>query len=264
MSTKTALLGHTGFVGSNILAQRRFDAVYHSKNIGELAGQNFDEIVCAAVSAVKWQANRDPAGDWRSIQPLLDALSQVKADRFVLISTVDVYPNPREVFEDLDLSTFQNHAYGTHRLRVEDFVRKTFKTHYIIRLPGLFGPGLKKNVIFDLLNNRELEVINPKSAFQYYDLARLSSDVNRTIENGLPLLNLATEPVTTEEIIQRFFPNRVVGLRAGSAGFYDFRSRHAGLWGGADGYLYRAATVLEDLGRFLSSQEQYKPSPVSP
>ena len=118
-------------------------------------------------------------------------------------------------------------------------------------------------MLFDLLNNRELAVINPASAFQYYDLARLSDDLAQVIRHGIRLLNVATEPVSTETIIRRFFPTRIVGEKAGARGFYDFRSCHAGLWGGVNGYLYSATTVLDDLGRYLATQPQYAAPPVA-
>ena len=46
------LIGHTGFVGGNLLRQGRFDALFNSRNIAELAGQSFDEIWCCGVSAL--------------------------------------------------------------------------------------------------------------------------------------------------------------------------------------------------------------------
>lgn len=257
MSTRTALLGYTGFVGSNILSQRSFDAVFNSKNIDELADQRFDEITCAAVSAVKWKANQEPDEDWRGIERLLLALSRVRADRIVLISTVDVYPNPIGVFEDYDPSPLPNHPYGTHRLRFERRVKEQFETVHIIRLPGLFGNGIKKNVIYDLINNRELEVINPDSSFQYYSLTRLCGDLDHAVQLGIPLLNLATEPISTREIIRQFFPNRIVGQKAAPVSHYDFRSRHSSDWGSGDGYLYSAMTIREDMARFLALQPGY-------
>ncbi|MEG2500937.1 MAG: NAD(P)-dependent oxidoreductase, partial [Oscillospiraceae bacterium] len=36
---KTALVGYTGFVGSNIAAAHPFDGLYNSKNIKEAFGQ---------------------------------------------------------------------------------------------------------------------------------------------------------------------------------------------------------------------------------
>jgi hypothetical protein len=258
------LLGHTGFVGSNLARQFTFNEFYHSATIDQIAGRSFDGLVCAAIPAVKWQANRDPDGDWKNIQRLLSALETVQVNRFILISTVDVYPRPVGVTEEFDPSSVANHAYGTHRLRVEQWVAQRFPCHHILRLPGLFGPGLKKNVLFDLLNNRELEVIQPGSSFQYYDLTRLGRDLDRMIRAGIRLLNLASEPVATAKILERFFPDRRVGQRASAPVSYDFRSVHAGVWGGRDGYLHSAETILDDLGRFLACQPGYRIPGVVP
>ncbi len=45
---RTALIGHTGFVGSNLLAEHPFDELYRSTNIETIAGERFDLVVCAA------------------------------------------------------------------------------------------------------------------------------------------------------------------------------------------------------------------------
>ena len=48
---KKALVGYTGFVGSNIYAATDFDAVYNSKNIEESFGTNPDLLVYAGLRA---------------------------------------------------------------------------------------------------------------------------------------------------------------------------------------------------------------------
>ncbi len=45
---KTALIGYTGFVGSNLLHDRSFTRRYRSTNIETIAGEHFDLVVCAA------------------------------------------------------------------------------------------------------------------------------------------------------------------------------------------------------------------------
>src|SRR4051812_29144381 len=65
------LIGHTGFVGSNLARQARFDATYNSANIDSIAGQEFDLLVIAGVRAEKWIANANPDQDRAGIERLL-------------------------------------------------------------------------------------------------------------------------------------------------------------------------------------------------
>ncbi|MCE9518749.1 MAG: hypothetical protein K8R87_04200 [Verrucomicrobia bacterium] len=250
----TALIGHTGFVGSNLMQQGQFAACFNSRNITDIAGQSFDTIVCAGVQAVKWKANKEPETDWRGIEGLLAPLSTVSAKRFILISTIDVYANPDGETEDVPPPA-ENHAYGRHRAKVETFVRERFANHHIIRLPGLFGTGLKKNVIFDLLHDNGLEVIQPLSSFQYYHLKHLTEDLHKVVSEQIRLLNLATEPVQTKAIIEAYASDKMVGAKAGPPARYDFRSKHAALWGGHDGYLYDAAMVLSEIGDYMRGEQ---------
>jgi len=249
--TTSALIGHTGFVGSNLARQAAFADCFNSKNIEEMRGKSYDLVVCAGVSAVKWWANKNPEQDAAGIARLVDVLATVRSERFVLISTIDVYPKPVDVDESTPLEGVPNHAYGTHRYELERTLAKTFRNYHVLRLPGLFGPGLKKNVIYDLMNDNGLDVINPDSVFQYYDLSLLWSDVEKTIARGLELLNVAAEPIATRTILERFFPTKVVGEKRAPEARYDMRSRFSGQWGNDTGYLYDQASMLDALGRFL-------------
>ncbi len=251
----TALIGHTGFVGSNLAAQGNYSALFNSKNIADIAGKTFDTIVCAGVQAVKWKANKEPDADWAGIEKLLQPLAFVKAARFILLSTIDVYASPNGVTEDV-LPTSENHAYGRHRLKVEEFVRDRFAHHHIIRLPGLFGPGLKKNVIYDLLHDNCLDAIQPLSSFQYYDLKHLTTDLEKVVQENLRVLNLATEPVSTKSILENFAPDKAVGSNAAAPAHYDFRTKYDSLWNCHGGYLYDAPTVLREIGEFMRDESE--------
>jgi hypothetical protein len=247
----TALIGYTGFVGTNLLEQAAFTELYNSKNIEEMRGKDYDLVVCAGVSAVKWWANKHPEEDWAGIARLIDVIKAVRARRFVLISTIDVYPAPSGVDESTPLDGVPNHAYGTHRHRLERVIEQSFAKRHVIRLPGLFGSGLKKNVIFDLLNDNCLDAINPESSFQYYDLALLWNDVRKVLDEELELVNFATEPIATQTILSRFFPGKVVGQNRAGKAAYDMKSVHAPRWGGSAGYLYGGGVVLDGLARYL-------------
>lgn len=250
---KTALIGHSGFVGSNLAAQRSYGDCFRSTNIEEIAGRSYDHIVCAGVQAMKWWANLHPEEDWQGIERLLTPLSQASASRFTLLSTIDVYPSPRGVDETSEIDVAGHHAYGLHRLRVEAWIREHFPEVLIVRLPGLFGPGLKKNVIYDLIHDNDLHKVHPDGCFQYYDMRRLANDIDRAWELGLSLLNVSSEPLKTSEIRDRFFPGKELGGSGPAPAGYDMRSLHAGAWEGADGYLYSRAQIVDDLGSWLSS-----------
>ena len=249
-----ALIGHTGFVGSNLTSQHTFPALFNSTNIEEMRGGTFDSVVCAGVQAKKWWANQNPEADRVAIQKLLAVLGTIQVRKFILISTVDVYPTPFHVVESTPING-ENHAYGKHRYAVEEFVRERFPGGLVLRLPGLFGRGLKKNVIYDLLHSNCLEQINPEGVFQYYSLDRLWNDIQRGVAANLALLNIATEPVKTADIIQNYFPHQ--GTRVGpSKPFtvnYDMRTEYANLWNSnAEGYLYDRQTLLGEIGAFVS------------
>jgi len=251
---KTCLIGHTGFVGGALGRQFPFDEGFNSGSFRSMAGQEFSLAVCCGVSAVKWRANQDPDGDRAAIRALAGVLETVRADRFILISTVDVYPVPFRVDEGSGCRERQNHAYGTNRLEFEETVRGLFPRALILRLPALFGAGLRKNVVYDLLHGNCLDSVNPASSFQWYDVARLWGDIQVAEYAGEELVNLVTEPVTTGEIIDRVFPGAVAGAAAGAPQAYDVRTRHAAAFGGTGGYVAGRAECLDRLAAFVAAE----------
>lgn len=248
------LIGYTGFVGSNLNEQYEFDTFYNSKNFAKMAGRNFAELVCAGVAAEKWKANKNPTEDLERIQRLIKVLKNVKADRFVLISTIDVYPIAHGKDESFDCHKDENHAYGKNRLLFEDFCVEHFPKCHVIRLPGLFGKGIKKNIIYDLLHGNMLEKINPSSSFQYYYLKNLWSDIEIAINADLPLLNLFTEPIATIEIWNRFFSDKHIGSLANHMLHYDLHTCYSHIFCGNGSYRHSKEEVLLQMQEFIASE----------
>jgi nucleoside-diphosphate-sugar epimerase len=251
----SALIGYSGFVGGNLAAQFPFDDNYNSKNIQDIRRKSYDLIVCCGVSAVKWKANRFPGEDREAVERLLNNLQFVKAERFILISTVDVYPSPEGVDEDSDPHAQPNHTYGTNRLYVEDTVRRLFATAYVVRLPGLFGPGLKKNVIYDLMHDN-VDAIHPEGQFQYYDVRRLWRDLQVVTTNNLRLVNIATEPIVTSEMVRKYFPAKRLHSSTAPPPSYNVRSLYESYFGGSGGYLFTAEQILADLGDWIRQDQK--------
>jgi hypothetical protein len=246
----SALIGCTGFVGGFLAGCERFDLLIHRANVDLLRCRSLDRAVCAGLPAAKWIANREPEADRANMLLLCETLETVTAASFVLISTIDVYPRMGGVDEGFDCSTEPNHPYGRHRLEFERFVRERFPHALILRLPALFGPGLRKNVLFDLMTGNQLEKVNPLSSFQWYPLERLPEDIDRAQQRELRLVNLFTEPLATATIIDRYFPDTQVGAEAQPAAHYDLHTRHAQVFGGAGHYVMSAQAALDAIGGF--------------
>ncbi len=185
----------------------------------------------------------------------MSALESMTAERFVLISTVDVYGQVNGV--DESHPPMGAMPYGVHRLELEQFIAACFNA-LIVRLPAMFGPGLKKNAVYDLLNNNQIEKIDSRSMFQFYDVRRLGHDILIASDKGLSLIHLATEPVSMAEVARSAFGFDWHNHLPATPPAYDLRTRHAALYGGSDGYICRKERVLAELAEFVQGQEGKK------
>jgi nucleoside-diphosphate-sugar epimerase len=254
---RSCLIGHTGFVGSNLARQHRFDATYNSTNIESIAGEEFDLVVCAGVRAEKWIANKDPDADRQGIDRLVKSISSATARRAVLISSVDVFKSPIDVDESTPITTDGLHAYGINRYHLEQFFGDRFES-VVVRLPGLYGPGIKKNVIHDFLHAHETEKIDSRGVFQFYGLQRLWSDLQIAIANRLETVHLPTEPVSVHDVVRAAFGRELTNHVADRPARYDVHTRHATLFGGMGDYLETKTAELEGIRRFVDREKSVK------
>jgi nucleoside-diphosphate-sugar epimerase len=248
-----ALVGHTGFVGETLKRQAAFDALYRSTDIDAIDGRAFDLVVCAGAPAAKWKANREPEADRAGLERLKLHLGRMRTRRLVLVSTVDVYPEPRGVDEASPIVPDPRNAYGTNRLDLERFCQERFDAT-VVRLPALFGQGLRKNAVYDLLHGNEVEKLQPLSAFQFYDMSLLWTDLERIAKAGLKLVNLAVEPLTLGDVARGAFGLTLLPNPGAGVARYDFRTRHGQVWGRQDGYAYGAAETMERMRAFVASE----------
>jgi len=251
---RTALIGHTGFVGGNIEAQAQFDDLYNSKNIGDIEGKEYDLVVSAANRAEMWRINQEPEKDLAEINEYINHIKKAKIGKLVLISTVGVYKNPNGADEDTEIETDGLLPYGANRFYLESFCRENFDTT-IVRLPGLFGNGLKKNVIYDLLHDNNVDKIHKDGVYQYYNLDNIWKDINIALENNLPLVNLATPPVSTEEVAEHAFGMEFTNTPDGvNPAYWDMQSKYAPVYGAEGRYLYSKQQELDDIKEFVERE----------
>lgn len=251
-----ALIGHTGFVGGTLLRQRSFEALYHSTNIHSIIGKAFELVVCAGAPAQKWIANREPEVDRANIEGLIARLSTIKCTTFVLVSTVDVFKNAVMVDEASEVDEIGLHAYGSNRRLLEKFVESHFNRHLVVRLPGLVGPGLRKNVIYDFLNDNNLHAIEARAHFQFYPMVNLWYDLQLALKAGLRLVHLTAEPISVAEISQDGFGRKFDNTLQATPAKYDFRSGHAALFGVEAPYQYSKRETLLAVRAYAQSERR--------
>lgn len=172
---KKALVGYTGFVGSNIYSAGNFDAVYNSKNIEDAYRTNPDLLIYAGLRAEKYLANSAKEKDMELIIQAEENIARINPRKLVLISTVDVFKEPKNVNESSIIDTENLQAYGYNRYMLELWARDKFPEALIIRLPGLFGKNIKKNFIYDFINIIPFVLRHDK----YEELVKKDPDLNR-------------------------------------------------------------------------------------
>lgn len=187
-----ALVGYTGFVGSNIYEPNRFDAAYNSKNIEYAYGTNPDLLIYAGLRAEKYLANNAPEKDMQLIEQAEFNIRKINPKKLVLISTIDVFKVPKGVDENSVIDTENLHAYGYNRYQLELWVRKNYPDALIIRLPGLFGKNIKKNFIYDYINVIPFMLKEEK----FEELAGKDSDLKKYYkaqDNGFYTVNVSEQ-----------------------------------------------------------------------
>ncbi len=200
-----ALIGYTGFIGSNLKKLYKTKYNYNSKNISKIKNKNFDLLFCAGTSSKRWIANKNPKKDLGDIKKLTKFLENIKVKKFILISSIEIYGLKNNKNEKDKINKKHNSSYGINRLYLEDFVKEKFKKHLIIRLPIVYGKNFCKNVIYDLLNQNEIEKLNAKDLVQVYNVQNLKKDINFCLKKNISELNIATEPIGLGYLAKKIF-----------------------------------------------------------
>lgn len=259
---RTALIGYTGFVGSNLLDSFGFDDCYNTSNINEFRGKTYDLVVSTGNRADSHRINNNGEADRVEIDTLVDTIISADIGKLVLISTVCVYPWGGAPDENTTLSEAGLTPYGANRLHQERRLAEN-KDTLIARLPQIYGSRLKKGVVYDLANDYRVEHIDPSLAFQHYDVRSLWSDISTAREAGLAAINIATPPLTNAEVAQEVFGRDLTGQAPPGAPnpftrMYtrNMTTTHANLFGADGPYLVSRDDEVAGLREFSASYQE--------
>jgi len=236
---RATVVGSTGLIGSNLVHVLEKQEVDVEQINSQTAQEDFlrmgsDSLFIAAPSAVKWQANANPAGDSASIERLIGNLALLHPQEAILFSTVDVYKN-KEGCDESETSFENLEPYGKNRRYFELACSTLFQNLKIIRLPALIGPGLKKNVLFDLVHKKNLGSINTDSEYQWFDLSNLFPAIEIIRSNQVSTINFISEPIKVSQMIQVVFPEmlneeNLFDSSNSASSIYDCKSLFANYW----------------------------------
>lgn len=212
------LVGSTGFVGGNLLAKHTFAAECHSSDITAQYGTRPDLCVYAGVPAAMFLANADPEADLAVMRAARENIRQIAPKRLVLISSIAVLADSRGVYEDSPAQdTEVLPAYGKNRLQLERWVREDFPDTLIVRLPALYGVGIRKNFLFDL-HTITPAMLRPEKYSELAAKSPLVKSAYTLADNGFYKLNGTTDPPA----LRAFFAANDFNALA----FTDARSRY--------------------------------------
>ena len=223
-----AVIGHTGFIGG-ILKKSVIGDYFNSKNIEDLKNKSYDTIYCAGVSAQKFYANRYPDEDKKKIDNLLQNIHGVKCKKFILISTISIY---------------DDESYGINRKEFEKNLIDLFGDKLlIVRLPAVYGEGMKKNLLFDMLNNKLFSKINLHDKYQWYNVENIKTDINKIKDSSKRIVEFFPEPISNEILISLFDKHFEFISDMDSAYIQNIIP--------SDGYYYSSDIVIKKLKKFI-------------
>jgi nucleoside-diphosphate-sugar epimerase len=191
------ILGGRGFLGAAFVrtctARGLEHAVITRETYAAHTGRACSILINAAGNSKKYMAQQTPLADFdASVRTVRASLEDFGYDRYVLISSSDVYPDatsPQTTREDQALDPARQTAYGFHKGLAEACVRHRARQWLILRGGGFVGPGLRKNAIYDILHGGPLW-LDAGSELQY-----LNADAAASIALDLVAAGVSREVV---------------------------------------------------------------------
>lgn len=167
-----------------------------------------------------------------------------------MFSTIDIYnSSPQKVNEDY-FPNINELNYGTNRYFFELLISKylIYNDLKIFRLPAVFNKKIKKNILFDLINNNNISKIKSNSFYQWYNLDNIYNDVISYTSKypNEKIFNLFTEPINTNDIL-KFFPHHVNHVERNQVPIvYNYTTKYE-----ESGYISDKSIILEEIKKLV-------------
>lgn len=186
---KIALIGYKGFVGRALF--KELDVIGVDRDNYEKKKKDwYDMVINSAMPSKRFWAWNNPWDDFKAtVELTADIFYNWKFEKLIQISTVSARCQ-------------LNHPYGVNKAAAEIIVLSR-KNNLVIRLGALFGEGLDKGVIFDMLNGKEVFVAK-ESRYNYISTAKAAEIISKKI-NEFGIIEVgAKDTISLKEISDYF------------------------------------------------------------
>jgi len=213
------ILGGTGFVGSafvRLCKRNNIEFVsINRNNYKTYAGTKCSVLINANGNSKKYIANTDEMFEFdASVRSVKSSLIDFKYDKYIYLSSCDVYPdcsNESSTDEKQKIDIMSQSNYGFHKYLAELCVIHGDNNWLLFRVGGLVGKGLRKNPVFDIVNDGRLW-INRKSKLQFMNTDRLAESVlmlhNNNVSNQI--FNIAGRDVIEMEEVAKVAKKEII------------------------------------------------------
>lgn len=247
------LIGDSGLIGSTLKESINFDLTFNSKNISDfskMVPQKDCELYLSCLPAEKWKVNLNPKEDVRNLLLIYYKIAIKTYSKVILFSTIDIYNSLENGSDETVFPSMHNplNNYGSNRYLFERLILDKVPSNDIkvFRLPALYSNKIKKNILYDLLNDNNTDKIKVNSSYQWYNLNNLVFDVEKYCEEFPKenIFNMFTEPIHTTRIAGMFSNYVPSTVEAGA--YYDYKTKFS-----KSGYIDTAENVLKDIEKFV-------------
>lgn len=204
---KIAVVGSHGLLGNVVYRLLSLDKRYEVYPVNRYMDKSykidFDYCVNCNGSSLKYQADIDPAGAYiASVDSTYQLIRNIKAKTFIHISSVDVYSGVYGNHEAMEIHYNELGAYGKTKFLAEQAVQFMAPRWNILRCCSVIGPGLKKGIVYDLLNKAIMRV-KFNTGIQLITSEEIASIIATIIDNKIynNVFNVCGEGIITVDKI---------------------------------------------------------------
>lgn len=243
-----AIVGHTGFIGTELKKIIKRPKCFSSKNINRLYHYDIKNLFIAAPSSIKFAALQNIEFDLNSIKTLILILNKTKIKKIYLFGTIDAVNFENVTNENSKTNLISCNSYGFYRGLFEKFCLNNFDTT-VLRLPVIFNNDIKKNFLFDIRRKNFNFLPNPNSKLQFYNIDNLKEDLKIIKKKKIKKINLVSQPIKIDEIYKRYLKKKIK-FENKSIITHNLNSIHSKYWGNKN-FLYSKRKIFNDLDIFF-------------